>query len=233
MFAAILSVALTVAGNPLDSPPVFRVDTEIVVGTKKIQRSTIFDGDFIIDFDPTQAATEGRYIVYDLSLTRIISVDPPNKQQAPIACADLERMLNELVVGLNSAQLASFGFNATVDREREGLLHVATDSFSYEVAAQREPVTGVAVQYATFASWAARVNVLERRGSPPFARIKLNETLALNSEVPESIRLTRTAGGDATTIHRFSTSLTLEDQQRIRQAHQQLDQFSVVAWDVH
>ncbi len=228
MLPLLLAIAI-VTGEPNTQPqPGFRVETEMLLGnaTEPTGRwETLFEGPLVIDTDLNDPNVT---TVFHLTDGLVTKLDTKKQQKATVTFGELERLLAELRLGLNGEQAKAFGVDATPQAMPAGRWRVVGDGWQYDVVGQAEPVAQAAQRYGLFANNAARLNVLDRRGRPPFVRILLNDALSQAGLIPSEISLSGAGGGR--TRHRATAKLSEKDLQRFADVKKLMEQYREVAW---
>lgn len=88
----------------------------------------------------------------------------------------------------------------------------------YEAVGVPSEVASQPVGLAEFTDWAAKVNVIRKLGTPPFARMKLGRKIAADNLVPSEITLHLTSNGQKRTFrsrYEFRSGLSDEDRARL------------------
>ncbi|MEX0824660.1 MAG: hypothetical protein WD119_00755 [Pirellulaceae bacterium] len=187
---ALASSAL--AGDPLPSGPSFRIETEMFQGneTAPVSRHKIlFDAGVIYDIHENG----GRWsTVFDPARGRVILLDKKMQVQTQVSTEELIRATAQLSAAAKEAGKAdSLGLNAKpIPLKKEDGYAIAFGSLHYEMTTQTVSSEELAHAYHELAVWAARLNVLRRRGAPPFARLTLGELVASEGRLPLHLILT-------------------------------------------
>lgn len=187
------------AANPpaeLPSGPAFRVETELFEGDKvqpAARHLILFDGGVIYDIrlDDERTAT-----LYDPTRGRVILIDRVRKQQTLLATEDLLRATAQLRGAATQEGKADvFGLNAKVvpaapiEPSAPQSLQIQFGSVHYDATTQPVSQPQIAQAYHAFATLASQLNVVRRRGVPPFARMTLGQKIAEAGEIPLELNL--------------------------------------------
>lgn len=90
--------------------------------------------------------------------------------------------------------------------------------FDYDVTTQTSQTATQAAKFAEFTDWAARINLIRKLGTPPFARMQLGRRIAVDGRLPETITLKLTSGEHRRTLmsrYRFESGLSDAASKRI------------------
>lgn len=184
------------ADNPLPSGPSFRIETEMFRGdetTPVSRHKLLFDSGVIYDIHET----DGRWLtVFDPARGRVILLDKKTQVQAQIPTEELIQATAQLSAAAKEAgKTDSLGLNAKPTRLNEEVGYaIGFGPLHYEMTTQEVSDPLIAHAYHELAVWAARLNVLRRRGAPPFARLTLGEQVASEGRLPLHLTLTINQG---------------------------------------
>ncbi|WP_164102860.1 hypothetical protein [Candidatus Laterigemmans baculatus] len=195
---ALLGPRFATAAAPAELPsgPSFRVETELFEGDAvqpAARHLILFDAGVIYDIrlDSGRTAT-----LYDPTRQRVILIDRVRKQQTVVATEDLLRATAQLRgAAEQQGKGEAFGLNAKVQpvtpKEPSELPSLQIEFGNVLYTATTQPVSKpqLAQAYHAFATLAAQLNVVRRRGVPPFARMTLGEQIAAAGEIPLELKL--------------------------------------------
>ncbi len=111
------------------------------------------------------------------------------------------------------------GINAKVVRQ-EDRFQIAYSGFEYDVTTAGPQFPLQPAQFAEFTDWVARVNLIRKLGTPPFARMELGHRIATAGRLPETITLTLGSEGSERTLrsrYRFENELSDAAAKRIEE----------------
>lgn len=180
----------------LPNGPSFRVETELFEGDSvepAARHLILFDAGVIYDIrlDNEQTAT-----LYDPTRGRVVLIDRARKQQSVLATTDLLRATAQLRAAAQQAgKSGTFGLDAQVTA---GVRQTPTDPESlqiefgnvhYRTTTWSVSRPEIAQAYHEFATLAAQLNVVRRRGVPPFARLTLGQKIAEAGAIPLDMHL--------------------------------------------
>ncbi len=190
----LLIVVLTLQQAPAETTvpvgPSFRIETEIYhepSGTPVSRHKILFHSGVVYDLFEKGGSVN---TVFDPFRQRVILLHSQQEVQAEIPTQHLIDVTAQLSVAAQQHdRAASFGLEAEV-AEAEDRFSVQFGACRYDVTTQ--PVTNpeIAIAFHDFSVWAARMNVLHRRGVPPFGRMKLGESIASAGRLPLDLVLT-------------------------------------------
>lgn len=198
VFWLLTGVAASAAEPPaiLPNGPSFRVETELFQGDAvepAAQHLILFDSGVIYDLrvDDQRSAT-----MYDPARGRVILIDRVRKQQAVLATSDLTLAMAQLRAAAEREGKADrFGLEAQVtpgERVKPTdpeTLEIRFSGVYYRTTMETVNQLEIAHAYNHFATLAAQLNVLRRRGVPPFARLTLGQHLAEAGQLPLAMDL--------------------------------------------
>lgn len=186
------------AATPAELPqgPSFRVETELFEGDAvepAARHLILFDGGVIYDIrlDNERTAT-----LYDPTRGRVILIDRVRKLQTELSTEELLRATAQLRgAAEQEGKAEAFGLNAKVatvapsDPSASPSLQIQFGSVHYDATTQPVSEPQIAQAYHAFATLASQLNVVRRRGVPPFARMTLGQQIAAAGEIPLELNL--------------------------------------------
>ncbi len=214
--------------------PAFRISTDINFGDEKApakQSLTLFSEGVYYDFsldDPSEIAVidpqQQRIVLLDIKRNIKTSIDTAELQKY-VEAAKLQAASSDLALLITAANTVNFD-------EATGAISVGIDLMQYRATIQEPQDPRMAVQYADFANWSARLNAVYPPHRPPFVRMRLNDELGSRNLLPREIVLTKSLNGkaDKTRCKLIADwQLTSEDQTRIKSVMNQMKQFNELA----
>lgn len=217
-------VQLAAANQPLPADGAFQVTIE-VFATVDGQNNQLQDRHLVI-FQNGKA--------YDFSLFEprdVTVIDPAKSQvtllsrvnhvQSTIASEALVRTAAQLRVYAKNQQLEErLGINAKTQRvaSQPGAYQISFSDFQYQATAAAPKMGHQPARFAEFTDAVARVNLIRRLGTPPFARIDLGRTIAADGLIPETVTLQIQSGNHKRTFlsrYTFKNDLSPESQKRL------------------
>lgn len=195
---ALLMMPRLASAQPAALPqgPSFRVETEIFEGestTPASRHLILFDAGVIYDLDlanDRRAAT-----VFDPVRGRVILLDKQGKIQTELSTEQLIEATAKLSLAARQGGKAdAFGLNAEIVPAPEDRFETHFGEYRYATTTQSVRNPALAQAYQEFAVWAARLNVLRRRGAPPFGRMTLGEAIAASGRMPLDLTLQVASG---------------------------------------
>ncbi len=233
---AAIILAVAAAASAAD----FRVDNSVFAADKQepiAQSITLFQGGVVYDF----LRRPPELIVYDTQAEMFTLLDPQRKVRTALSKADLAAFCQQLRRWAENQRDPVIRFSANPQFELQfdptrSSLSASSTWISYRVEGRRAEDPEMLRQYTLFADGSAQINALLNPGSRlPFPRLALNEHLARRAILPEQVDLTISStsknGQKQTTLrsqHRWSTTLTDADLQRIREVRHWLVGFQPV-----
>ena len=220
----------------------FRVENKVYSGNKKepdSESTTIFQHAFVYDFLQKPPET----IVFDKNGGRFVILDDARQVRTELSTKDLESFTQKLKDRASKEQdplaqfLAEPVFEERYDASRRELI-LYSDLVNYRAVTSAVD-NAVASQYREFSDWYARLNAILIPGSrPPFARLKLNETLARREAVAREVTLTITVVKDgksqASSIrseHFLGLTLSPADLALVERAHKSMAAYKLISLD--
>lgn len=207
--------------------------------------SPIADGAFQVTIEIVDAATrqlQDRHLVlfrdgksYDFALTEphdgVTVIDPVAAKvtllsrvhhvKSTIANQDLLTAAAKFrLYAINEGLKDRLGIDVRPEKTGvpENKYHVIFPGYHY-IATATEPAMNLQPdRFAEFTDWAARVNLIRKLGTPPFARINLGRTIATDGLVPQTITLELKSGEQSRTFessYTFKNGLSKESQKRL------------------
>ncbi|WP_442505905.1 hypothetical protein SH528x_004720 [Novipirellula sp. SH528] len=213
-------MVFSIAASPFVNAVDFRVTTEIFENSKpepSAKHLILFAGNLAYDV----AEIPDRYVtVYDSDRNRVILLDRNAKTRTTISTEDLVRITAQ-------ARTAA-GNRDQQEQERLGILaapELEADKYSisygdarYQTKVESPSDAGMAVRYGQFVDLASRLNLVHRRGLPPFARMTLSQRIATDGKIPKETTLTIRRGVNTDRFrsqHAFISTLSEADRKQI------------------
>lgn len=196
MSFGIAMLALVAGENVSAQPPAFRVDTDIYVGESKEpikQTLTIFSEGVYYDFamDTSAAIT-----IVDPSRNRIVLINPERQAKTTISTSSLLTLVaqarekaSQQPKDSDLARMLAAADQSSFDADTQTLT-VGGDALKYEAKLQTPKDREMAIQYAEFADWSARLNAIYPPHFLPFVRLELNRQIVSRGMLPQVITRT-------------------------------------------
>ncbi len=221
----------------------FRVDNRVYQGDNKepvSQSCTVFYQGTVCDFLEKPAET----IIFDKTAGRFFILDDARRIRTELSTTQLasftQRLHDRARKGPDPLMrfFAEPVFEERFDPARRELI-LSSDLVTYKAIVISAENAALAAQYREFSDWYARLNAMLISGSrPPFARLKLNEALALREALAREVTLTITTTKDGKrqtaaihSEHLLSLALTPADMERIQRARQAMTTYKLVSFD--
>jgi hypothetical protein len=219
----------------------FRIENRVFVEGKQTPESrslTLFHEGMVYDFmsDPSEVT------IFDKAAGRFVLLNMASQEQMELSTTEVNAFAEKLRQLANrqkdplSRFFADPKFEEAFDAAR-GELSLASPSVTYRVVVDTPKHESIISQYREFSDWYTRLNAMLNPGSrPPFARLKVNEALALRQAVARevSLAITTIKNGEAETAvlrstHDLSPTLTPSDLDQIQKAGEARGKFKVVS----
>ena len=228
--AVILAVApAQFAVAQIDREVEFKIDTKLFVGDSKESVSntkTIFSGGLIFDF-PIAAGSKKpeEILVYDSNLQTISLLDLKRQMQVKLMDVQLKKMLK--VIGEQMAEedrtraMLEQKFEEKIDHEFNSLVLTGDQNMTYRLHGKAPESAKVLSAYFEFLDVFTRVQITDPKKLPPFARLRLNESIRRLGWLPD--RVDMSAGKSdffaepftAHTEHKLTLKITDRDRSEI------------------
>lgn len=143
---------------------------------------------------------DSRYVtVYDPAAQRVILLDRHTQVQSTLSTSDLVKITAQArAAATTPGQQEQLGLTAKVVPSKRVIGYsIQFAGAEYHVSPQKPTDPQIAIEYGRFADLASRLNIVRRRGPPPFARMTLNEYLTAAGEIPLETTLTLDRGGQS------------------------------------
>jgi len=220
-----LSSQRTLAGD-------FRVQSKVFEGdslTPFAENLTLFKGEVVYDF-VEQGSRE--ITIFDPKTERIILLDPKRKEKTVIKLDWIHELISKLRSQIQSkpSDLLNPKLESKFD-EAEGWLTLSSPRITYRAKGMTLRDHSVVSRYRRFADWHAKLNAIHGGSMPPFARIKLNESIANRNMVPEVVELKMTfpkRKAELKSTHGIIWQLSAEDEKQIELVNRYLAEFRTV-----
>lgn len=222
----------------------FRIETEVFRGESNepiSENLTLFSGNLILDFMlPTDRSRfPEEIVIYQSREKRFVLLDTRRKVKAFV----LEGEVLQVIAALQSSNIGDdkndFLFHPEFDEQFDstaGLLTLESDQLTYRVRGERPGEDNSLHRYYEFISQFARLNATDPRRMPPFARLKLNQSLKKYGFIPSEVELTLVPSLEPPsdpirlrTTHNVIWQLSEKDKKRIDSAKRYWMEFDEVS----
>ncbi|QDV41975.1 hypothetical protein Enr13x_18180 [Stieleria neptunia] len=215
---------LAAANVPIPPGEAFQVTVEVfeVLGNEKLQLQDrhllLFKGGKAYDF----GLTEPR----DVTL-----IDPVNSQVILLSRVDhVKATITHQEIVTAAARFRLFATNegletrlgidaeTTKEANQDNRYSIEFGDYHYSVTTAEPSMAAQPHRFAEFTDWVARVNLVRKLGTPPFARINLGNTIAADGLIPQTVTLTlksQTRSRIFVSSYKFKPGLSKESQQRL------------------
>lgn len=223
----------------------FRINNKVYLEKEEkpvSQSCTMFYDGKVYDFMTNPEET----IIYDPEQQRFLLLCAATQSQCMLSLDEVlefGRMMKESIPQVKDEFLRNCldpKFEISVDEKTEQQIFEQA-KIIYKVSTQRELTKGMAKAYADFANNYAILNVLlSPQNIPPFARIKINETIAEKDELPETVEVimkrrfnplsTSLGKQRVRTVHNFMSGLGDADMKKIRKSGEYFGQYKQISF---
>ncbi|TWT93803.1 hypothetical protein [Stieleria varia] len=189
----------------------------------------LFDGADVYDFSlrPPYTVT-----VIQSDNERIVMLANEEQVQCKLSTSDLMNQAVRVKESATTPELKErWGISAVAESSDDKTYELAYGAFHYQTTTQPAHSRAVAVEFARFADWACRLNILRKLGPPPFGRMTLNEQIAAADQLPQSVTLTYKSDSGEQTFHstyEFTLDLTDADKRRIESVQEKINTYREV-----
>lgn len=173
----------------------FKIDTQMYVGDSKesaFGNKTIFSEGLIFDF-PLAAGSKSpeEILIYDSNLKTISLLDLKRQMQLKLLDVQLKKMVEgvrqQLASDDRSRLIAEQKFEEKVELEKNLFVLSGDQNMTYRMHG-KEPESGkVLSAYFEFIDAFTRVQITDPKKIPPFARIRLNESIRRIGWIPDRV----------------------------------------------
>ena len=231
--ALLVGVSCGSRGNAQDNATgslSFRIDTDLYENTSKPPTSsslTLFDRGV---FYSTDGQENGMVTVIDPGRSRILLLDRKRMKKTELSTSDVEDRIARLREEMTPQQVKLFASTqGPVRDEQSGEIVVANDSFEYRCTVQEATSPEIAIAYADFADWSARLNAITGPRRPPYLRLELNAAVLADNKIPKEIRWSVQHRGKSSVVTArllFNGRLSTTDETKIAKIGAMIVQFS-------
>ena len=227
--------------SPQPAFPDFKIESQVFIDrdhTPVCINQTMFNAGLVIDLQFKNGANHPSEIcIYDSRNRKFILLNIEKQIRLNVDQLQLLRIAEAMKQELrNSETTQALVFeNFEEDFQQKGnIVSVSNGVVSYVSRGIRPSVDSILVPYYEFLDQYAMIAVTDPQRMPPFARLKLNQTIKKYGLVPASIELTVKSGNsnranvEASSQHTISMSLTSQDLDRIKFAKKSWTQFRQV-----
>lgn len=222
--------------------PDFKIVTEVVrPGSNQVisRNQTLFQSNIVYDvrYDPASPANPIEFTIYEPKNHKFILLDVRRKFRLELDTFHLLRIVDdmrkELEANPQTVHLAKQDFVENFDSEKQQVI-VQNDVVSYSAIGQRPSPDSLLPLYHDFLDQFTRLSSTNPNSFPPFARIRLNQSIKKYGFVPAIVSRTIKASPRNTkpftvsTQHQLVASLSDQDKSLVRTAKLYWTQFSRV-----
>lgn len=176
----------------------FKIDTKMYVGDNQeavFENKTIFSDGLIFDFPLAAGSTSpDEVLVYDSNLKTISLLDLKRQMQLRLLDVQLVKMIDgvreEMATGDRSRAMLDQKFKETIDTEKGLLTLIGDQKMTYQLHGTAPKSAKVLSAYFEFLDVFTRVQITDPKRLPPFARLRLNESIRRIGWIPDRVDIT-------------------------------------------
>ena len=213
----------------------FKIETAIYAGDSKVpvaQNVTLFQGDLVVDMK-IDSATPPNIVdtkVYDSRQKLVALLDHTRKIRLEISDNRLLQMVEGLRRDISQKKNLQFLVDETFTESQEleaSRIRLTSPSIRYLVEGQRPADTSYLKIHGEFLDIFSRLNASDPGGFPPFARLKLNQSIKKMGWIPAAVEIEMaptalvTNGLKMKSTHILIDGLSKDDNTRIESAKNQ------------
>ncbi len=211
----------------------FKVETAIYVGDGKLpvaQNVTLFQGNLVVDLKIDSAIPPNilETKVYDSQQKVVAMLDHSRKMHVEISDNRLLQMVEGLRRDISQKKDLKFLVNeAFTETQEASQIFLTSPTIRYRVAGQRPSDSKYLKIYGEFLDVFTRLNASDPGGFPPFARMKLNESIKKMGWIPTTVEIEMeanalvTRGLEMRSTHVLIDGLSKEDVAKVEAARNQ------------
>ena len=221
----------------------FRIDSEMYTGGSKLpvsKNKTVFADGLIFDFPvPMNGDNSDEILIYDSHRKAINLLDM--KRQIQLSLLDVQ--VEKLIAGMRdqmqqddrSKLLLEQTFNERVDLNAKAVTLTGSQNMTYRFFGKPPANAKVLPAYFEFLDIFTRVQASDPKKFPPFARIRLNQSIRNIGWMPDKVEVEIAPSGffrtafSAHSTHKLSMELTDRDRAEIALAKKNWAAFPVVS----
>ena len=175
----------------------FKIETAIYAGDSKLpvaQNVTLFQGDLVVDLK-MDSATPPNIVdtkIYDSQQKLVTLLDHTRKIRLEISDNRLLQMVDGLRRDISQKKGLQFLVNETFTESQElqaSRIRLTSPSIRYLVEGQRPADTNYLKIHGEFLDIFTRLNASDPGGFPPFARLKLNQSIKKMGWIPSLVEI--------------------------------------------
>lgn len=235
-FFLFLSWVTLMIANGSAAAQEFRVESEIFNGSDKAPVSenlTIFSDGIVYDF---RLSEPKETVIHDSFRGKFVLLKPDRKIKVNMEQSQVNNALEQLrqspVFKKRAPYLVNPEFAFQQDKE-SGWMELSSKNITYKVKGKEPKVANGFRAYIDFANWYVKLNALDPRKMPPFARLQMNRVLSTQNIIPSDVELTIRPENakpiKARSKHYVIWQLSQTDRRRIDTAKKQWVEFKEVS----
>lgn len=222
-----------------DSPPAddgsFQVTIEVYEVTEDGQQKlfdrhlVLFKGGKAYDF----ALLKPRDVtLIDPAGSKVTLLSRDKQVQSSIANQDLVAAAARVrLYAKNQGIEERLGINAKPDAQPDENYQISFTGIQYDATTAQPTMPMQPAKFAEFTDWVARVNLIRKLGTPPFARMTLGRTIATDGLVPSTITLSLKSKDQSRTFlsrYTFKSGLSVANQDRLDEVAGMISLYKVI-----
>jgi hypothetical protein len=230
---ALIASATVQAQTPVAAKADFRMRTDIYLDeTKPPVHSTqlIFTNSQYIEVDEDN----GRYKVIDPMKGRITLLDSNRKSMIHLEMQNVEHRLGQALAQLDPKTNQMFACDGELQNEGGGYFSIGNNIKRYKFKPSQVD-RDIAISYGDFANWSVRIKALYPPAEPPQIRLRMNELLMEESQIPEETRLIlkNKEGRSQEVVARLilTQGLAANDRSHVARIYQWMQEYKLISDD--
>lgn len=225
---AVVTLPAVKASTDGNQPTAFRIATDVYADATKppvMQTLTLFSEGVYYDFEESEG---GLITVVDPLRKRIVLLNRLRQVKTELTLERIQLTVADARTQADAKITAVRDTSYETGRDGVSVAIIRNDFMEYRAEAQAVPKPDIAVQYADFADWSARLNAVTPAKLPPYLRIDLNRLMAGHGTIPSKIeRRTHQGGREVVITARLIPNwrLSQDDQTRIARCGAMMAEF--------
>ncbi len=227
--ACLVAAPVDLAVAQIDRDIEFKIDTKVYFGDSKesaIENKTIFSQGLIFDF-PLAAgnAFPDEVLVYDSNQKTISLLDLKRQLQLKLLDVQLKKMVEgvrqQMATDDRSRAMLEQTFEEKIDTEKSLLTLTGDQDMTYQLHGQKPESDRILSAYFEFLDVFTRVQITDPKKLPPFARLRLNESIRRVGWIPDRVDINVGENAffpepfKARTEHKLTLAVTERDRSEI------------------
>ena len=193
--AFLIAVPNQIAVGQIDRELEFKIDTKMFLGDSKesaFSNKTIFSEGLIFDFPlAAGSTTPDEILIYDSNLKTINLIDLKRQMQLKLLDVQLKKMVQgirqQMATEDRTRALVEQRFEEKLEPEHNSLTLTGNQNITYHLHGEAPKTTAVLSAYFEFLDVFTRVQITDPKKLPPFARLRLNESIRQTGWIPDRV----------------------------------------------